>query len=94
MTTATTDAHTDMAPLIPHRNAVGAPGRKDAIFIPIRRAATGRCPNECGCRPSLGSKVLLGVWSDRLEELAQQEVRPERRHEQPERLPQVYVSQP
>jgi hypothetical protein len=35
MSTASTDPHTDMAPLIPHRNAVGAFGRNDAIFIPI-----------------------------------------------------------
>jgi len=33
-----------MAPLIPHRNAVGALGRSDAIFIPIGKGIPIRKP--------------------------------------------------
>ena len=35
ITTPSTDAQTDAAPLMPHRNAVGEPGCADAARIPI-----------------------------------------------------------
>ena len=35
MTTPNTDAHTDAAPLMPQRNAVGVSGRPDAARIPM-----------------------------------------------------------
>jgi hypothetical protein len=59
MTTASTDAHTDMAPLIPHRNAVGAFGRNDAIFIPIGKGIPIRKP--MGTSMAVAAAMRTGV---------------------------------
>jgi len=59
MTTPRTDAQTEVAPLIPQRNAVGAPGLAEATRIPIGNGMPIRSPR--GMRIATAVAIRAGV---------------------------------
>src|SRR3990170_6932277 len=59
ISTPSTDAQTEVAPLIPHRNAVGASGRRDASFMPIGNGIPISRPR--GTRKAMAVRMRTGV---------------------------------